>query len=442
MPVPRRSHRSTEPHRRPRRGVLVGVAAAGLAASLLTVPAATASAAPKHHDGAVVADWNAVAASTIVGQGLPPNLGFLYLGFVQAAVYDAVVGITGDYEAYHFDARAPRSTSTQAAVASAAHRVLVTYFPTAQPTLDPILASSLAAVPDGPAKTRGVAFGQAAADNIVALRQNDGRGLPILFTQAPAPGVWRPTPPAMAPMVTPWLGFVTPLLLQSPTQFMPAPPPALTSAQYTADLAEVRAMGSATSADRTAEQTATAVFYSGNPIPQFSGALRAQVAARNLDVSAAARLFAVVTMSQADALISVWRAKYVYGTWRPMTAIQLADTDGNPDTAPDLTWTPLLTNPAYPEYPSGYAGATGAFTAALAGGLGTPQIDATLTSTAAPGVQRTYATGAGIDTDVVHARVWLGIHFHTADEVGIQLGHAVAAWALAHGFAPTPGSSG
>jgi hypothetical protein len=184
------------------------------------------------------------------------------------------------------------------------------------------------------------------------------------------------------------------------------------------------------------------MFYSGNPVAQYGAALRAQVAARDLDVSAAARLFAVVTMSQADALITVWRAKYQYGFWRPMTAIQLADTDGNPDTAADPTWTPLLTNPAYPDYPSGYAGSTGAFTAALAGGLGTREVDVTLTSTAVPGAQRTYAHGGDIDADVVDARVWLGIHFRTADLAAIEVGHAVAAWAVTHAFAAAPGSSG
>jgi len=163
---------------------------------------------------------------------------------------------------------APHPSSTQAAAVAAAHRVLVTYFPYAQTTLDAAYAASLAQIPDGKAKTNGIAYGIRAADNLIALRAHDGRDEPILFTQLAAPGVWRPTPPALFSMFDPWLGFVTPLLVHSATQFAPPGPPALTSARYTRDFNESKASGSADSTVRTAEQTAIARFWNTNAVNQ------------------------------------------------------------------------------------------------------------------------------------------------------------------------------
>jgi hypothetical protein len=241
----------------------------------------------------------------------------------------------------------------------------------------------------------------------------------------------------MQDMLVPWAAFVTPMLVQSPAQFGdPGPPPALGSAQYTADFAEVKAYGSATGSARSSDQTATALFFSGSATVQYSAALRAQVVTRHLDLVEAARMFAAVTMSQADAFVSVWHAKYTYAFWRPITAIRLADTDGNPDTIPDATWTPLLATPPYPEFVSGYSGITGAFTRALGHVLGTQQIDADLISTAAPGVMRHYSTARSLDQDVVDGRVWLGIHFRTADLEGLAMGRQVADYALSHYFRP------
>jgi hypothetical protein len=147
-------------------------------------------------------------------------------------------------------------------------------------------------------------------------------------------------------------------------------------------------------------------------------------------------MFAAVDMSEADAIITVWRAKYDYGFWRPITAIQLADTDGNPATTADAKWTPLLATPPYPDYVSGYSGLTGGFTQALADALGTRHLQLTLISTAVPGAVRIYDSGAALRNDVVNARIWLGIHFRFADTRGIRVGRRVAAWALGHYFGP------
>jgi hypothetical protein len=388
-------------------------------------------------DPAVVVAWNQIAVSTVAGDPtkLVPETA-LYLGLVQAAVYDAVIGVDGGYRPYVFNLRAPHGTSSQAAAVAAAHEVLVTYSPYAVTALDTAYNTSLGAIADGWAKTAGIAFGKAVADYLIALRSNDGRNAPVLFTQPPAPGVWRPTPPGFLSMFDPWLGGVTPLLVDSATQFGPRPPPALTSRQYTRAFDEVKAYGSATSTVRTPAQTATARFFSGNPLIQYNAALRDQVSLRQMDIVAAARMFAAVDMSEADTLISVWHAKYLYGFWRPITAITLADTDGNPTTAADPTWTPLVATPAYPEYVSGYNGFTAAFSAALEKVLGTGHLQLTLTSTAVPDV-RTYDSGAALRSDVVDARIWLGFHFRFADTAARQMGVSLAGWTLDHYFQPT-----
>lgn len=415
---------------------LVACAAVLLVTSLGAASTATAATTASIADPTVISDWNALAISTFGADPTKvPQETPLYMGFVQAAVYDAVVGIDPRYEAYRFHARAPRGTSAQAAAVAAAHKVLVTYSPYATGDLDAAYATSLAKIPDGKAKADGIAFGTLAADNLITMRTNDGRNAPVLFTQPPAPGVWRPTPPAFLPMAVPWMGSVTPLLLRSGAQFgEPGPPPALTSRRYTRDFAEVKALGSATSTLRTPEQTSTALFFSGNAAVQFNAALRDQVAVRHPDIVDAARMFAAVDMSEADAIISVWHAKYLYGFWRPITAIQLADTDGNPATTGDPNWTPLLTTPNYPDYVSGYSGLTGAFSRALADALDTSHLQLTLISTAVPGAVRKYDFGSSLRNDVVDARVWLGIHFRSADTGGVDMGQRVADWALDHYF--------
>jgi hypothetical protein len=410
--------------------VLVTTLAAG------TATAATSAATATADDPTVISDWNALAVTTLAGDTTKsPVQAILYTAFVQAAVYNAVVGIEGRYAPYRFHARAPRGASAQAAAVAAAHRVLVAYSPYAQATLDAAYAASLAQIPEGRAKTRGIAFGTRAADHLIRLRAHDGRNAPIFFTQPPAPGVWRPTPPGELPMLDPWLGFVTPLLVRSATQFAPPAPPALTSARYTRHFNEVKALGSLTSTERTAEQTATALFFSGNANVQFQAALRDQVTVRHLDIVDAARMFAAADMTTADAIISVWHAKYVHGYWRPITAINLADTDGNPATDLDRTWVPMIPTPPYPEYPSGYTAFASAESRSLANLFHTRHLQLTLISTAVGGV-RHYDSGRALRQDVVDARVWLGIHFRFGDTAARDMGVQLADWTLDHYFQP------
>jgi hypothetical protein len=416
---------------------LVVLSATAVLVTTAMITGSSAAGAGTNNNGPnAVLEWNSIATSTLTATKAPAEA-VLYAGFVQAAVYDAVVGVHRGYQPYSFTGRPERPASAQAAAVAAAHKILASYVPSAQAALDASYAASVSAMQDGAAKTNGIDYGIQVADHLIAVRANDGRNGPALFTQPPAPGVWRPTPPAFAPMLVPWLASVTPLVIASPGQYDPGPPPALTSATYTADFNEVKALGGHAGSARTADQTATAQFFSGNAFLQYNAALRDQVELRHLDIIDAARLFAAVDVSMADAQISVWYAKLKYGLWRPITAINLADTDGNDDTTADPSWTPLLVTPPYPDYVSGYSGLTGAFARSLADALGTDQLNVTLTSTAVPGVTRHYDSVTSLCADVISARVWLGIHFRTADTRGAAIGQQVSDYVLAHEFAAT-----
>ena len=225
-------------------------------------------------------------------------------------------------------------------------------------------------------------------------------------------------------------------MLNSTSQFRPGPPPTLDSAKYTADFKEVKRLGELGSTQRSDAQTKTALFFSDIGVGAFQGGLRDFVARHpDMDISRAARLFAAVDMSIADATGVIWDSKYHYGFWRPITAIELAGTDGNPNTTTKAGWTPLIATPPYPDYTSGLNAVIGAGTRALARVLGTERIDLNITSVAA-GETRHYEWLDPINRDAINARVWGGIHFRTADVVGNAQGQNVADWALDRYFQP------
>ena len=419
------------------------VVSAMLIAALPAAGAQPAAAA----DPAVITTWNAIAVSTITGPVLTGGAGkanaeaFLWFAFVHAAIYNAVVGITGEYELYKGNAEAPPGASPEAAAAAAAHRVLMEYFgnnPLTVSNLDASLAASLGQIPDGVAKELGIRFGERAADRIIRLRTDDGRFAPVVFDPPLPlqPGVWRPTPPAFAPFFDPWLGQVDPLVLDSLDQFDPGPPPAIDSDLYVKEFEEVRDYGAKSGSLRTPHQTEIALFFSDIPFAPIQAALRDLVTRRQLDISESARLFAAVDLSLADTVGAVWNGKLAYAWWRPITAIQLADDDGNPDTVGVPEWEPLITTPPYPEWPSGLAGVIGALSTTLSRLNSDGTVDLTITSAAA-GVTRHFDDPAQIQRAVVNARVWSGIHFHTSDVVGLEIGVQVGNWTLDHYFAPT-----
>ncbi|MFD5429080.1 vanadium-dependent haloperoxidase [Streptomyces sp. NPDC127084] len=389
-------------------------------------------------DPAAIRDWNAIATDTIsanLGATRPSGQAVIWHGFVSAAVYNAVVGIQGRYAPYQWRVRGPSTASPEAAAVTAAHHVLVDFFPASRAQLDTAYADSLAKIPDNRAKRQGVAFGARAAAHFIELREGDGRFAPVEFSATPAPGVWRPTPPAHLPFIDTWLGELRPMVLTSPHQFRPGTPPALSSTRYADDVNEVKAMGARSGSLRTALQTETALFFGGSLVVQLQEAFRDYTTRHRLGIAETARLFAAANASATDAVITAWDSKLHYGTWRPISAVRLADTDGNPATEADPQWQPLLVTPPHPDYVSGHAAVAGAVAQTLTGLLGTRRIDLTISSEAT-GTSRHYAYADRFNEDMIDARVWAGIHTRTADTAGCHAGDRIGHWTITHYFRP------
>jgi hypothetical protein len=408
--------------------------------SAAPVSATTARLAPDRGaaGAGVVTEWSAIAVRTVVTEhGRGPDAA-LYLGFASLAVHDAVVTIEGGYRPYVRLPRPRGEASAEAAAATAAYLVLRHYFPGSATNLGTDYAASLARVPDSVARRRGQLVGAAAAAAIIWLRRNDGRDAAITLDGPPTPGAWRPTPDAFAPMAVPWLGFVRPLALRSPVQIRLPGPDALDSAGYARDFAEVKAYGAGEGSARTARQTETALFWSSNVIVQYRSALRDRIGRRGYGIAAAARASALLDTSVADALVACWRAKYDHAYWRPVTAIRLAGTDGNPATSADPAWTPLLPTPPYPDYVSGHACVTGAASHTFGHLFGPDTMDVDVFSPAT-GTSRHFDSVTALDREAADARVWLGFHFRKAMTDGNALGHRVAARVVADELQPTRG---
>ena len=417
------------PHRSARRAVLTLLITALVAATPVSAAQPAGDADP-----AVITNWNEIAAQTI-----PPNpAAFLNYAFVHLAMYNAVVGITREYELYEWDVRGPAKASTEAAAAVAAHRVLMANFggvTGVAATLDAKLALSLDDVPDGVRKDQGVRYGLRAADRILALRAGDGRGAAVAVSATTEAGDWRPTPPTFPAFAVPWLGQVKPLALDSLTQLDPGPPPAIGTPLYRTELAEVRAVGAigATGGARTAAQEATARYFAAIPFGPMEAGLRGVATGHGLDISDSARLFAATNTSIADAIGTAWNAKLRYMWWRPITAIREDPDDGDLLTVADPTWEPLLSTPPYPEWPSGLCSVVGAITTSLQRLTG--GVDITMgTATVAP---RTWTSKATLDQTAIDARIWSGIHFRRSDVVAIEIGTDAANLILDRYFAPT-----
>jgi hypothetical protein len=423
--------------RHSRRGIAVAlllIVSLGAATPAAAVPSASGK------NAAVITTWNQIAVTTLMNT-VPPPAGpaaspthFIYYAFTHLAMHNAVNGITGKYQLYQWDQHANMSASPEAAAAAAAHRILSNYFPAQIGTLNTQLAASLAPIPDNKRKERGIAFGVAAANHIIALRTNDGRHAVVTIPPALVAGDWEPTPTAFTPFTgTAWIGGLRPLALDSYDTFDPGDPPAIDSATYVEEYNEVKAFGKSDSTVRTPEQSKTALFFSDAGIVPMQAALRKLATDRGLDISDSARLFAAVETSIADTAGTVWNAKLQYMWWRPVTAIQKGATDGNDATEGDATWMPFITTPPYPDWPSGLCGVVGSVTTALTRIQG--MVDLTITSAAA-GESRYFAFKDDLAGPAIDARVWSGIHFRTADEVSIDIGTSVANYVLDRYFAP------
>jgi hypothetical protein len=396
--------------RSPRTRVLAPAACLCLAWSAVALtPAVSASAETGDARARVVRDWNAIAVRTIATEAaLGPPPAQLHLGLVSSAVYDAVTHAP------------PGRASVSAAVATAAHDVLSASFPGAAGHLDADLATTLAAVPDGPLEDRGVAVGAAAADRLLASRAPLSTSITLPVDPAPGPGEWRPTPPAFAPMAFAWLGFVDPLLLPSPTSIDVGGPDAITSPEYAADVDEVRRIGRLDSTDPDAD--AAHGHFGNAPVGVvYNTALREWADRSGLGARATARMFALLNMTTADAIITCWRMKYDHRFWRPITAVREADTDGNDATTAVPTWSPVVATPPYPEWPTGHGCLTSSFVRGLTRLTGSDAIDLDI-SNPVTGETRHYSSAAALRRSAFISRIQLGIHFRDAMEDGYRVG--------------------
>ena len=406
-------------------------------------------AAPASARADAVADWNLIAVQRIAAANPahPPPVTFIDMAIVQAAIYDAVQAIERRYKPYHVEI-AGASGSPAAATAKAARDVLVNLFPDQTPTIDNIYNQYLIDHSLSSADP-GVAVGATAASGIIALRANDGRFPPgqMPFVGGSNPGEWRPTdsfigtppaPPPFSPMAARWVANVTPFALKSGDQFRAAPPPPLTSHNYTRDYNEVKAMGARFNSSRTDEQTDLALFWASNYVALWNRALRDIAEAQNLNIGDSARLFALVNLAMADALITAWDSKVAHVFWRPLTAIRLGNDDTNPDTVGDSEWQPLINNPNYPDHTSGANNNSGAATRMLELFFGTNEMSFIVrtTNTAAIQQTRTYGRFSDAAQDVVDARIYEGIHFRFADEDARKQGRHVAQWVFGYFLKP------
>ena len=408
--------------------------------SLLIIPAALVclcfSATVKADE---VTFWNEQLQQALLTANQSPIVSTRTSAIVHAAIFDAVNGIERRYTPIHANLSAPRGASRRAAAVQAAYATLVSLFPAQSVNLAAARQVSLASIADeegvehSQSIARGFEFGQSVAQAILLWRSTDG------FTPAPPPflgglavGQWRPTPPGFLSGAGPQFAYMTPWAMSFPAQFRAPGPPALTSAQYTADFNEVKEIGRDTSATRTADQTQIALFWAGNTPVSWNRVARTVSADRHLTLSENSRLFGLLNVAMADAVISCWEAKYHYVFWRPVTAIPLANTDPNPDTDPDATWLPRLITPAHPEYPSGHSTVSGAAATVLADFFGNNDALFSLESETLPGVLRFYTDFSSAADEANDSRIYGGIHFRSACRDGRVAGNSIGSFVSAN----------
>nr|MEA2798582.1 hypothetical protein [Phenylobacterium sp.] len=377
--------------------------------------------------------WNQVLSTGLAGSPTVTSRGF---AMVDVALYEAVNVTSGTPQTRYLEGLTTFGGDTRAAASVAAHDVLVKLNPAKTLEFDAALAASLALVPDGGAKTDGIATGAAIAAATIALRTGDGSTAVVPYSPTGLPGDWAPTPPGFAPGALPQWSGVDPWLIGSSDQFRPGAPPALGSAEYAAALNEVKAIGAIGSATRTADQSAAAKFWEGAAGTGFwiqAGLGAAQ--AQGLTTLENASLFGLLSTTVADAVISVWDAKYYYDFWRPVTAIQQADLDGNAATVADAGWESYIAAPPHPSYISGHSGVAGAAATVLSSFLG----DSNPFCLTAGLNTRCFTGYDAAMTDAASSRLWGGIHWSFDNAAGLDVGQSVARYAIAgHAFDVVP----
>ncbi|MCB1526942.1 MAG: VCBS domain-containing protein, partial [Hyphomicrobiaceae bacterium] len=379
-----------------------------------------------------VLEWNQIALDAIRADASTPTFASRGLAMQSIAIFDALNAIDGT-PAYMVGLPAPAGADAFAAVVSAAHAVLSYLYPAQAAKFDARLASDLATIADGAAKTGGVALGQAIADAIIELRSTDGWDFFVNEPGGTGVGEWRPTGPMFEPAASPQWATLETFALQTASQFRPVAPPSLDSAEYAAAVNELYLLGGATSAVRTADQTEIARFWQDGlgtytPAGHWNEIATSLLSSADGGWASNARALASLNIALADAGIAAWDAKYTYDLWRPITAISNADLDGNAATIADPTWSPFLITPNHPDYVSGHSTYSGAAAEVLTGLLGS--VSFTTTSFDLPGVERSYESFLNAAAEAGRSRIYGGIHYEFSNQAGQETGFQIGDWVL------------
>jgi hypothetical protein len=387
-----------------------------------------------------VVQWNRTLLVIVRTPGAQPATMHPTRSFaiMHAAIYDAVNAIDRSHKPYLVRlSHISRFASQDAAAASAAHEVLVALYPTFQATLDAQLQESLALIPDNADKTDGITVGKAVADEILALRSNDGSNvspIPFVFTNPPAPGAYQSTPPNFPkqPQFTHW-SHVTPFALESANQFRPGPPPSLTSDTYTDAFNETKSLGIVNSTTATPDEALTGRFWNGAIQNYWNEIAQTASLAHESTTAESARLFALLNLSFADGVIAFYDAKYIYNFWRPVTAIREAAIDGNPKTIPDPNWLPEVGNTTPdPAYPGAHAVISAAGASVLISFFGGNRFNFNVTSEVLAGVERSFESFSAANEEATLSRIFAGVHFRSDLTTGQRLGREVADFVVDH----------
>jgi len=375
-----------------------------------------------------VLDWNNASLNSIRAEKTNPPKASRSLAIAHLTLFETLNGIQRDFHPYYVQQMAPVGASREAALAAAGQTTLLALYPNQGTNINPVAEAQLAAVAAGPAKDAGLAWGAAVAQALLALRAQDGSNNNVPYTPGTQPGDWQPSSPANAASLLPGWGQVIPFAMTSGDQFRPQLPPSVTNSAYSFEFNTVKLYGDVNSTTRTADQTQVAWFWADgagtytppghwNSIAQTVAASRGNTTAQN------ARLFALLNIGLADAAISCWDAKYTYNYWRPITAIRSAETDGNPETAPDPAWTPLIATPPFPEYTSGHSTFSRTAATILAMFYGTDSISFTIGSEDLPGVTRSFSGFSAAADESGISRIYGGIHWPSGNLQGQGCGY-------------------
>jgi hypothetical protein len=348
---------------------------------------------------------------------------------------DAINSVQAKYTRYVAGVLLMPQASPEVAAAAAARQILTQLFPKQKAIVDEAYAASIKGVPEGPAKSEGIALGERIAAAIQTDRAGDGTTVPDTYRPLTSPGVWVPT---TLPS-TPQYAYAKPWVMKSADQFRPGPPPALSSALYARDYNETKTLGGATSIARTPQQTEAVRFWSGtaNLFAGLQVAARQLAAAKGLGLAENARLFALLNMGIANSVIADWDAKFAYNFWRPITAIRNGDMDGNDATERDPSWTPFEATPMHPEYPSQAAIQAGAALGILEAVFGpNPAGPVSATDVADPKRKRQFRSAAEMLEEHKDVRIWGGIHFRNSLDVGFNMGRKIAAYLVDNSLKP------